>query len=159
MYVRVKHLKVSAVKNKYYIKNTAAAGVGFTIIRLNCSATTTRYTTVPRPHWRSRSDATRTTKYCQEVLEITNGVRDLRFLQRCFYRIKSCWVLYHVNWHVVPAWYWLWRHNVPPERQWTVHQSTRSNTPEDFNLQIMSSHFCYCFTHVSGDSGHHCGTW
>jgi len=33
MYVRVKHLKVSAVKNKYYIKkNTAAAGVGFTII-------------------------------------------------------------------------------------------------------------------------------
>ena len=24
MYVRVKHLKVSAVKNKYYIKNTAA---------------------------------------------------------------------------------------------------------------------------------------
>jgi hypothetical protein len=29
MYVRVKHVKVSAVKNKYYIKNTAAAGVGF----------------------------------------------------------------------------------------------------------------------------------
>jgi len=28
--VRVKHVKVSAVKNKYYIKNTAAAGVGFT---------------------------------------------------------------------------------------------------------------------------------
>jgi hypothetical protein len=27
----VKHVKVSAVKNKYYIKNTAAAGVGFTI--------------------------------------------------------------------------------------------------------------------------------
>jgi len=24
----VKHVKVSAVKNKYYIKNTAAAGVG-----------------------------------------------------------------------------------------------------------------------------------
>ena len=32
VYVRVKHLKVSALKNKYYIKNTAAAGVGFTII-------------------------------------------------------------------------------------------------------------------------------
>ena len=32
MYVRVKHVKVSAVKNKYYIKNTAAAGVGFTIV-------------------------------------------------------------------------------------------------------------------------------
>ena len=31
MYVRVKHVKVSAVKNKYYIKNTAAAGVVFTI--------------------------------------------------------------------------------------------------------------------------------
>jgi len=31
MYVRVKHVKVSALKNKYYIKNTAAAGVGFTI--------------------------------------------------------------------------------------------------------------------------------
>ena len=30
MYVRVKHLKVSAVKNKYYKKNTAATGVGFT---------------------------------------------------------------------------------------------------------------------------------
>ena len=28
MYVRVKHVKVSAVKNKYYIKNTANAGVG-----------------------------------------------------------------------------------------------------------------------------------
>jgi hypothetical protein len=28
MYVRVKHLMVSTVKNKYYIKNTAAAGVG-----------------------------------------------------------------------------------------------------------------------------------
>ena len=28
--MRVKHVKVSAVKNKYYIKNTAAAGVGFT---------------------------------------------------------------------------------------------------------------------------------
>jgi len=28
MYVCVKHLKVSAVKNKYYIKNTVAAGVG-----------------------------------------------------------------------------------------------------------------------------------
>jgi hypothetical protein len=27
----VKYVKVSAVKNKYYIKNTAAAGVGFTI--------------------------------------------------------------------------------------------------------------------------------
>ena len=27
MYVRVKHVKVSAAKNKYYIKNTAAAGV------------------------------------------------------------------------------------------------------------------------------------
>ena len=32
MYVRVKNLKVSAVKNKYYIKNTAAAGVGFTTV-------------------------------------------------------------------------------------------------------------------------------
>ena len=32
MYVRVKHLRVSAVKNKYYIKNTAAAGVGFTTV-------------------------------------------------------------------------------------------------------------------------------
>ena len=32
MYVRVKHLKVSAVKIKYYIKNTAAADVGFTIV-------------------------------------------------------------------------------------------------------------------------------
>ena len=32
MYVRVKHVKVSAVKNKYYIKNTAAAGVGFNLI-------------------------------------------------------------------------------------------------------------------------------
>jgi len=32
MYVRVKHVKVSAVKNKYYKKNTAAAGVGFTIV-------------------------------------------------------------------------------------------------------------------------------
>jgi hypothetical protein len=32
MYVLVKHLKVSAVKNKYYIKNTAAAGVGFTTV-------------------------------------------------------------------------------------------------------------------------------
>jgi len=32
MYVRVKNLKVSAVKNKYYIKNTAAAGVRFTIV-------------------------------------------------------------------------------------------------------------------------------
>ena len=32
MYVRVKHVKVSAVKNKYYIKNTAAAGVRFTIV-------------------------------------------------------------------------------------------------------------------------------
>jgi hypothetical protein len=30
--VRVKHLKVSAVKNKYYIKNTATAGVGFTTV-------------------------------------------------------------------------------------------------------------------------------
>jgi len=30
--VRVKHVKVSAVKNKYYIKNTAAAGVGFTTV-------------------------------------------------------------------------------------------------------------------------------
>lgn len=126
-------------------------------IRLNYSTTTTHYTTVPRPHWRSRLDATRATKYCQENLEITNGVRDLRFLQRCFYRIKSCWVLYRVNWQIVPAWSWLWRHNVPPERQWTVHQSTRSNTPEDFNLQ-MSSHSCYRFTHVSGDSGNHCGT-
>ena len=28
----MKHVKVSAVKNKYYIKNTAAAGVGFTVI-------------------------------------------------------------------------------------------------------------------------------
>jgi hypothetical protein len=28
MYVCVKHVKVSAVKSKYYIKNTAAAGVG-----------------------------------------------------------------------------------------------------------------------------------
>ena len=28
----MKHVKVSAVKRKYYIKNTAAAGVGFTII-------------------------------------------------------------------------------------------------------------------------------
>jgi len=26
MYVRVKHVKVSAVKNKYYIKNTATPG-------------------------------------------------------------------------------------------------------------------------------------
>jgi hypothetical protein len=26
MFVRVKHVKVSAVKNKYYTKNTAAAG-------------------------------------------------------------------------------------------------------------------------------------
>jgi hypothetical protein len=32
MYVRVKHVKVSAVKNKYYIKDTAAAGVGFTTV-------------------------------------------------------------------------------------------------------------------------------
>jgi len=32
MYVRVKHVKVSAVENKYYIKNTAAGGVGFTIV-------------------------------------------------------------------------------------------------------------------------------
>ena len=32
LYVRVKHVKVSAVKNKYYIKKTAAAGVGFTIV-------------------------------------------------------------------------------------------------------------------------------
>jgi len=32
IHVRVKHLKVTAVKNRYYIKNTAAAGVGFTII-------------------------------------------------------------------------------------------------------------------------------
>jgi len=32
MYVRVKHVKVSAVKNKYYTKNAAAAGVRFTII-------------------------------------------------------------------------------------------------------------------------------
>jgi len=32
MYVGAKHLKVSAVKNKYYIKNTAAAGVGFTTV-------------------------------------------------------------------------------------------------------------------------------
>jgi len=32
MYVHVKHVKVSAVKNKYYIKNTAAADVGFTIV-------------------------------------------------------------------------------------------------------------------------------
>jgi len=32
MYVRVKHVKISAVKNKYYIKNTAAASVGFTIV-------------------------------------------------------------------------------------------------------------------------------
>ena len=32
LYVRVKHVKVSAVKNKYYIKNTAAAGVG--LVRL-----------------------------------------------------------------------------------------------------------------------------
>ena len=32
MYARVKHVKVSAVKNKYYKKNTAAAGVGFTIV-------------------------------------------------------------------------------------------------------------------------------
>ena len=32
MYVRVKNLKVSAVKNKYYIKITAAAGVGFKIV-------------------------------------------------------------------------------------------------------------------------------
>jgi len=32
MYVRVKHVKVSAVKNKYYTKNTAAAGIGFTIV-------------------------------------------------------------------------------------------------------------------------------
>jgi hypothetical protein len=31
MYVRVENVKVSAVKNKYYIKNPAAAGVGFTI--------------------------------------------------------------------------------------------------------------------------------
>jgi hypothetical protein len=28
----VKHVKVSTVKIKYYIKNTAAAGVGFTIV-------------------------------------------------------------------------------------------------------------------------------
>jgi hypothetical protein len=49
---------------------------------LHCSATTTRYTTVPRPHWRSRLDATWTRKYCHEVLEITNDVRDLRFSQR-----------------------------------------------------------------------------
>ena len=34
MYVRVKHLKVSAVKNKYYTKNTAAAGVGFKIVSI-----------------------------------------------------------------------------------------------------------------------------
>jgi len=27
MYVRVKHVKVSAVKNKYYIKNTARYGL------------------------------------------------------------------------------------------------------------------------------------
>ena len=32
IHVRVKHVKVSAVKNKYYIKNTPAAGVGFTIV-------------------------------------------------------------------------------------------------------------------------------
>jgi len=32
MYVRVKHVKVSAMKNKYYIKNTTAAGVGFTVV-------------------------------------------------------------------------------------------------------------------------------
>ena len=32
IHVRVIHLKVSAVKNKYYIKNTAAAGVGFKIV-------------------------------------------------------------------------------------------------------------------------------
>ena len=30
--MRVKHVKVSALKNKYYIKNTAAAGVGFTAV-------------------------------------------------------------------------------------------------------------------------------
>ena len=32
MYVRVKHVKVSAVTNKYYKKNTAAACVRFTIV-------------------------------------------------------------------------------------------------------------------------------
>ena len=30
--MRVKHVKVSAVKNKHYIINTAAAGVGFTTV-------------------------------------------------------------------------------------------------------------------------------
>ena len=30
--MRVKHVKVSAVKNKHYIKNTAAAGVVFTTV-------------------------------------------------------------------------------------------------------------------------------
>ena len=29
--MRVKHFKVSAVKNKYYIKNNASVAVGFTI--------------------------------------------------------------------------------------------------------------------------------
>jgi len=65
--------------------NLTKAGLQHSIklrIRLHCSTTTTRYTTVPRPHWRSRLDATWTPKYCQKVLEITNDVRDLRFLQR-----------------------------------------------------------------------------
>jgi hypothetical protein len=31
IHVRVKHFNASAVKNRYYIKSTAAAGVGFTI--------------------------------------------------------------------------------------------------------------------------------
>ena len=32
MYLRVKHVKVSAVKSKYHIINTATAGVGFTTV-------------------------------------------------------------------------------------------------------------------------------
>jgi len=32
MYVRVKHVKVSAVKNKCYIKNTAGAEARFIIV-------------------------------------------------------------------------------------------------------------------------------
>jgi hypothetical protein len=32
MYLRAKHIKVSAVKSKYHINNTATAGVGFTTV-------------------------------------------------------------------------------------------------------------------------------
>jgi len=35
MYMRVKHVKVSAVKNKHYIKNTAAARVGMFVVHEN----------------------------------------------------------------------------------------------------------------------------